>query len=68
MIHEVWMPNGDQLADHDAWMIMHPALELDCSFLPSDLVKLKEGIFVLNEDLNPMELATDEQIRQAQRD
>jgi hypothetical protein len=47
---------------------MHPALEPDCSFLPGDLVKLQEGIFVLNEDFNPMELATDEQIRQAQRD
>ncbi len=38
-------------------MIMHHALEPDCSFLPDDLVKLKEGIFVLNKDLNPMELA-----------
>jgi len=45
MIHQVLMPNGNQLANHDAWMMMHPALEPDCSFLPGDLVALGEGIF-----------------------
>jgi hypothetical protein len=44
------------------------ALEPDCLFQPGDLVELEEGIFVLNEELNPMELATVEQIKQAQED
>lgn len=68
MIHRVLMPHGNQLANHDAWMMLHPALEPDCSFLPGDLVALEEGIFVLNEALNPMALATDELMRQAQRE
>lgn len=65
MLHKVFMPNGKQLASHDAWMMMHPGLSADCPFSVGDLVELEEGIFVLNEDINPMELATDKQIQQA---
>ncbi len=65
MFHKVFMPNGKQLASHDAWMMMHPALAADCQFSVGDLVELEEGIFVLNEDINPMELATDKQIQEA---
>lgn len=65
MLHKVLMPNGKQLASQDAWMMMHPGLEADCSFQVGDLVELEEGIFILNEDINPMELATDKQIEQA---
>lgn len=65
MLHKVFMPNGKQLASHDAWMMMHPGLSADCPFSVGDLVELEEGIFVLNEDINPMELATDQQIQQA---
>lgn len=52
-------------ASHDAWMMMHPGLSADCPFSVGDLEEGEEGIFVLNEDINPMELATDQQIQQA---
>jgi len=65
MVHAVLMPDGISLASREAWMMMHPALDSDCMFEPGDLVELEEGIFVLNDDLNPMSLATDAQIQQA---
>lgn len=43
---------------------MHPARELDCDLQEGDVIELEEGFFVLNDDLNPMELASSEQIRQ----
>lgn len=58
-------PNGERLASREAFMMMHPAREEDCELQQGDVVELEEGFFVLNDDLNPMELATDEQIRQA---
>ena len=44
---------------------MHPAREEDCTLLEGDVIELEEGLSVLNDDLNPMELADEEQIRQA---
>lgn len=41
---------------------MHPAREPDCIFSERDVVELEEGFFVLNDDLNQMQLATREQI------
>lgn len=58
-------PNGERLASREAFMMMHPALEPDCELQEGDVIELEEGFFVLNDDLNPMELATEEQIRQA---
>ncbi len=63
MLHKMLMPDGQRLASREAFMVMHPAREPDHGLSPGDLVELEEGIFVLNDDLNPMELATDEQIR-----
>lgn len=57
---------GTKLASRETYMMMHPALEPDCTLQEGDIIELEEGFFVLNEDLNPMELATDEQVRQAQ--
>ena len=57
--------DGDRLASREAFMMMHPAREPDNELQPGDLIELEEGIFVLNDDLNPMTMATKEQIRQA---
>ena|GEM_PF-3446529 len=65
MVHLVLMPDGVTLASREAWMMMHPSLDPDCMFESGDLVQLEEGIFVLNDDLNPMVLATDAQVQQA---
>lgn len=45
-------------------MMNHPGLD-DPDLKKGDVIELEEGFFVLNDDLNPMELATEEQIRQA---
>lgn len=66
MITPFLMPSGDRLASREAFMMNHPALDPDCTLQPGDVIELEEGYFVLNDDLNPMELATPEQIRQAQ--
>lgn len=58
-------PNGDRPASREAFMMMHPALETDCDLQEGDVIELEEGFFVLNDDLNPMELVTQEQIQQA---
>lgn len=57
--------NGDRLASREAFMMMHPARDPDCTLEEGDIIELEEGFFVLNDDLNPMELATEEQIRKA---
>jgi hypothetical protein len=57
--------DGDRLASREAFMIMHPARDSDCTLEEGDIIELEEGFFVLNDDLNPMELATEEQIASA---
>jgi hypothetical protein len=56
---------GDRLASREAFMMMHPAREEDCTLEEGDVIELEEGFFILNDDLNPMELATEEQIASA---
>lgn len=63
--HQVLMPNGKNLASREAWMMMHPGF--NAGYKPGDLIELQEGIFILNDDLVPMQLATDEQIQEALR-
>jgi|GEM_PF-2746936 len=58
--------SGERLASREAYMMMHPALDDDCTLAAGDIIELEEGFFVLNEDLNPMELATEEQIKRAE--
>ena len=43
-------------------MMMHPCRDPNNSLHAGDLIELEEGTFVLNDNLNPMELATEEQI------
>lgn len=57
--------DGDRLASREAFMMLHPAREEGCTLEEGDIIELKEGFFVLNDDLNPMELATEEQISRA---
>ena len=45
-------------------MMNHPGVN-DEDLQPGDIIELVEGFFVLNADLNPTQLATDEQMRQA---
>jgi hypothetical protein len=59
--------DGERLASREAYMMMHPALEDDCTLVAGDVIELEEGFFILNEDLNPMELATEEQIQRARK-
>lgn len=67
MIHQMLFEdqNGQRLATREMYMMMHPACEPDCGLYEGDVIELEEGFFVLNADLNPMQLATEEQIRQA---
>lgn len=46
------------------YMMMHPGLD-DPDRKEGDVIELGEGFFVLNNDFNPMQLASSEQIRQA---
>lgn len=66
MIHQVLFhdENGQCLATREMYMMLHPGLN-DPDLKEGDVIELVEGFFVLNDDLNPMQLATDEQIRQA---
>ena len=59
--------DGKVLASREAFMIMHPARGPDCSLSEGDVVELEEGFFVLNNDLHPMQLATQKQIDLAQK-
>jgi hypothetical protein len=52
-ITPILMPDGKSLASHDAYMMMHPGLG-DEGLKPGDLIELEEGIFQLNDDLNPV--------------
>lgn len=65
MIHQILFENqkGQCLATREMYMMMHPASEPDCGLYEGDVIELEEGFFVLNADLNPMQLATEEQIR-----
>lgn len=54
--------DGEILASREAFMMLHPARQPDCTLKEGDIIELEEGFFVLNDDLNPMELATEEQI------
>ncbi len=51
-----YMPDSDKLATREAFMMCHPARYPDCELEEGDLIELQEGIFRLNDDLNPMEL------------
>jgi len=66
MIHQIQIEtsNGICLATREIYMMNHPGLD-DPDLKKGDVIELEEGFFVLNDDLNPMELATEEQIRQA---
>jgi hypothetical protein len=57
--------DGERLASRDAFMMMHPARDPNCTLEEGDIIELEEVFFVLNDDLNPMELATEEQISRA---
>lgn len=63
MIYKILMPNAETLASHNAWMMLHPGF--NAGYQGGDLIELEEGIFVLNDDLVPWYLATDEQIDEA---
>lgn len=67
MIHQILIdtPKGERLATREMYMMMHPSLEMDCELQEGDIVELEEGFFVLNNDLNPMQLATKDQIHRA---
>jgi len=66
MVHQILIEtlNGVSLATREMYMMMHPGID-DPHFKEGDVIELEEGLFVLNDDLNPMQLATSEQIRQA---
>jgi hypothetical protein len=55
-----------KLSSREMYMMEHPARDPNCPFKPGNVVKLEEGYFILNEDLNPMELATEEEIDRAE--
>jgi len=67
MIHQMLIEtiNGVRPATREMYMMLHPGCEPDCALCEGDVIELEEGFFVLNDDLNPMALATEEQIRQA---
>jgi hypothetical protein len=54
------------LSNHDRYMMEHPSLDRDCPFKSGDIVRLEEGYFILNDDLNPMRAATEEEIDRAE--
>jgi hypothetical protein len=54
------------LWNRDRYMMQHPALDRDCPFKPGDVVRIEEGYFILNEDLNPMDVATEEDLDRAE--
>ncbi len=62
-----FMINETRLLAREAYMMQHPALEPDCELQEGDIVELEEGFFVLNDDLNPTQIATKEQIQQARQ-
>jgi hypothetical protein len=61
------LANGSlKLSSREMYMMEHPARDPDCPFNPGDVVRLEEGYFILNEDLNPMNLATEAEIDRAE--
>lgn len=66
MIHKM-MIDETHLAIREMYMMMHPELEPDCELIAGDVIELVEGYFILNEDLNPMQIATVEQIQKARQ-
>lgn len=66
MIHQMLIetPDGLRLATREMYMMMHPGLD-DPDLSEGSVIELEEGFFVLNGDLNPTELATEDQICQA---
>jgi hypothetical protein len=54
------------LWNRDRYMMNHPSKDIDCPFKPGDVVRLAEGYFILNEDLNPMNAATEEDLDRAE--
>jgi hypothetical protein len=65
-IHTILMQNGTEIATRDAWMMMHPGF--NAGYEPGDLIELREGIFILDDDLVPGKLATREDIDRATRE
>lgn len=67
MIHKIYIEAQDGshfLASRAAYMMTHPGLD-DPDLKAGDIIELESGFFVLNDDLNPMKLATEEQIQRA---
>ena len=62
-----FMVDETRLASREVYMMMHPALEPDCELTEGDVIELVEGFFVLNDDLNPTQIATEEQIQKARQ-
>ena len=62
-----FMIDETRLATREMYMMMHPALEPDCELTEGDIIELVKGFFVLSSDLNPMQIATDEQIQKARQ-
>jgi len=62
-----FMIDETRLANREMYMMMHPALEPDCELTEGDVIELVKGFFVLNSDLNPMQMATEEQIQKARQ-
>jgi hypothetical protein len=55
-----------KLSSREMYMMEHPARDPDCPFKSGDIVRLEEGYFIVNEDLNPMNLATEAEIERAE--
>lgn len=62
-----FMIDETRLATREMYMMLHPALEPDCELQEGDVIELEEGFFILNDDLNPMQIATVEQIQKARQ-
>ncbi|KJH70241.1 hypothetical protein [Aliterella atlantica] len=62
-----FMIDETRLATREMYMMMHPAREPDCELREGDVIELEEGFFILNDDLNPMQIATIEQIQKARQ-
>lgn len=57
----------NRLVTGEIYMMIHPALKPDCELIEGDVIELEEGFFVLNDDLDPRQEATEEQIEKARQ-
>jgi hypothetical protein len=57
-----------ELSERDSWMMQYPTVvDPQHPFKPGDIVRFKEGYFVLNGDLNPMQIATEKELDRAEQ-